>query len=90
MLQSLYNCRLRQKSVIIRKSDLKNLEPSHILHIGDDVVNDYQAPKCLGWNSLLLNRAKTSLEYFKNVPAQDICRDFRDVEAVIETRFRKT
>jgi len=72
----------------IRKSGLDDLAPGQILHVGDDLVKDYEAAKSLGWNSLLLNRAKESLDSFKGVPEEDICRDFRDVEKFIEARFK--
>ena len=78
----------------IIKSVLKNLQPEEILHIGDDLKKDYLGAKHLGWNAILIQRnkeAKAELlgtKYLRtnfgeaNIE-EDICDDFRDVEAQI-------
>jgi len=40
----------------LNKSGLKNLKPDEILHIGDDLDNDYWGARAMCWNSLLLDR----------------------------------
>jgi len=37
-------------------SDLRDLEPSEILHVGDDLEKDYHGARCVGWNCVLVDR----------------------------------
>ena len=68
----------------IENLNLENVEPSQVLHVGDDFSKDYKGPKSIGWNALLLNRFNLS---FQDIPKCDICKSFVDVEKIIYEKF---
>jgi putative hydrolase of the HAD superfamily len=55
--------------------------PNEILHIGDDIANDYNGPRAVGWHSLLLDRDGDKEQ--ANVAPPHLCRDFDDVSRVL-------
>jgi len=59
-----------------RKSLLPDLKPEEILHIGDDVTNDYLGPRQLGWKSLLVDRWGGG---YDTVPGDDIVSHLGDI-----------
>ena len=73
-----------QEAII--KSELKGVKSDEILHIGDDLIKDYQGSTALGWNSLLLNR--DYLNTFEGVPNAHLCQNFHQVHEVINKHFK--
>ena len=71
----------------IFKSELKDLKNCQILHVGDDLINDYKGSTALGWNSLLLNRK--NLIKFEGVPNNHLCQDFHQVHDAIDKKFNQ-
>ena len=74
--------------VAAQRSGLEGLQPDQILHIGDDLSKDLEAPRKLGWGSLLLNRGVHSAEELKSVQAEDVCKDFLEVGKVLDLRYK--
>merc|ERR1712241_1357297 len=58
-----------------RKSLLPDLQPEEILHIGDDVTNDYLGPRQLGWQSLLVDRWGGG---YDTVPSEEVITNLED------------
>ena len=66
----------------LRKSGLSesDLDPSQILHIGDDLVNDYEAPRELGWQALLLDRTgDIGPKVISRIGKDHLCEDFGEI-----------
>jgi putative hydrolase of the HAD superfamily len=53
-------------------SDLKQITPAEIIHIGDNVITDYQGAIAAGINALLVNSNGTSITNLLNHAPQDI------------------
>ena len=71
----------------VKKSGLaeSDLDPGQILHIGDDLVNDYEAPRELNWRALLLDRnGDISYEATSRVEKGDLCVDFSQVSEKLQ------
>ena len=65
---------------------LKNIQPKHILHIGDDISKDYNGARAMGWHALLMCRDGHSIS--ETIPKDHICKDFHDVTNWLQkTRF---
>lgn len=59
------------------------LEPQQILLVGDDLVNDYQGARAVGWTALLLNREADRTTSAEIVPAEHTIRDLTSVATVL-------
>ena len=53
------------------------IDAREILHIGDDIANDYEGARRVGWNALLINRKNG--DAISGVDSAHICRDFNVV-----------
>ncbi|XP_034839427.1 rhythmically expressed gene 2 protein-like [Maniola hyperantus] len=53
-----------------------NISSQQCLHIGDDLENDYNGAKAVGWHALLITNKSIKLPYSKNVypSLQDLCK----------------
>ena len=52
------------------------IEPQEIMHVGDDVANDYKGARGVGWNTLLIDRGNYN---HVDVDLDHVCRDFHEV-----------
>lgn len=65
--------------------DESDLDPRQILHIGDDLVNDYEAPREINWQALLLDRnGGLHHEVTTRAERSDLCKDFAEVATKLQ------
>ena len=74
----------------IRKSGIKDLAKTEVLHIGDDLEKDYFGARNMGWNAFLIVRDELTRHKLlstqnctsspSEIKLKDICDNFGDVE----------
>ena len=48
----------KRKEFYSRVAEALKIDPSELVHVGDDVQADFQAPREAGWNAILLDRQR--------------------------------